>query len=139
VRKIDKIILHCTDSTLIDQNAAMIRDWHINGNGWSDIGYHYFITFHGLIEVGRPLDIVGAHCPEQGINHTSIGICLAGKYLNDFTEPQFTSLYLLLSLLRRLSQVSVNSTLHGHKEFNPDKSCPVFNTNSFKIYWASAA
>jgi hypothetical protein len=27
----------------MDIGAETIRDWHVNDNGWDDIGYHYVI------------------------------------------------------------------------------------------------
>ncbi len=44
MRYINKIIIHCS-ATPEGRNFTVdeIRDWHVNGNGWSDIGYHYVI------------------------------------------------------------------------------------------------
>tara|TARA_R110001632_G_scaffold174521_1_gene294103 strand:+ start:521 stop:721 length:201 start_codon:yes stop_codon:yes gene_type:complete len=54
MRKIDKIIVHCSATPQFkDFDVEDIRDWHVNGNGWSDIGYHYIIKLDGEIQVGR--------------------------------------------------------------------------------------
>ena len=30
-----------------------IRVWHVNGNGWSDVGYHFVIKLDGTIQKGN--------------------------------------------------------------------------------------
>lgn len=37
-----------------------IRDWHANGNGRSDVGYHYFLKKHSEWQGGRPLERTSA-------------------------------------------------------------------------------
>jgi N-acetylmuramoyl-L-alanine amidase len=123
MRKITRIILHCSASDLPLQNAAMIDSWH-KARGFSKIGYHYFIKFDGTIETGRNLNEVGAHC--EGHNKDSIGICLAG--LKNFNQRQFD---VLAKLLKQLKKTYPLATIHGHREFNPNKTCPVFDYSVF--------
>jgi N-acetyl-anhydromuramyl-L-alanine amidase AmpD len=85
------------------------------------MGYHFFINFSGYIERGRPIHKIGAHC--YGYNKTSIGICLAGLKLSDFTQKQFNAAQLLLT---HLTQIYPAATIHPHNKFNPNKTCPVF-------------
>lgn len=126
MRRIDKIIIHCSDSNLPNHdNIETIRQWH-KGRGFSDVGYHFFIRSDGTIEKGRDLDIKGAHC--QGKNNHSIGICLHGKYKEDFKGDQFIS---LTRLLKSLVTIFPNVTTHGHNEFSR-KQCPVFDVTPYK-------
>ena len=77
MRKIDKIIIHCSATPKHkDFSAETIRDWHVKGNGWDDIGYHYVVRLDGSLEYGRPVQVPGAHC--RGENKSSIGICDIG-------------------------------------------------------------
>ena len=77
MRKIDKIIIHCSATPKHkDFSAETIRDWHVKGNGWDDIGYHYVVRLDGSLEYGRPVQVPGAHC--RGENKSSIGICYIG-------------------------------------------------------------
>ncbi len=58
-----------------------IRHYHIEHNGWRDIGYHYGIEEVGdtlRLRIGRPLNLQGAH--EPAYNRTHIGICLVGNF-----------------------------------------------------------
>jgi len=73
MRNIDKIIIHCSATPIgVDFSAETIRDWHVKGNKWDDIGYHYIVRLNGSLEYGRPVGISGAHC--KGHNKHSIGI-----------------------------------------------------------------
>ena len=58
MRNINRIILHCSATPEGRYTSANeIRKWHVNGNGWSDIGYHYVIRIDGTIEKGRPISL----------------------------------------------------------------------------------
>ncbi len=123
MRKINKIIIHCS-ATKTEQNinAAIIRSWH-KAKGWSDIGYHFIIKRDGTIEIGRPLERAGAHV--KGFNSDSIGICLVGgldtdgKPKNNFTDKQFNSLHLLVDGMK--FKFNINE-IKGHRDYSPDKN-----------------
>ena len=93
MRKINEIIIHCSDTQEgCDVTAADIRRWHTTpkekgGRGWRDIGYHYVIRLDGTIEVGRTIERVGAHCiGRNGEDHNShsIGICyIGGRHMKE--------------------------------------------------------
>ncbi len=127
MRKIDKIIIHCSATREgQDVTAADIRRWHVEGNHWSDIGYHYVIRLDGTIELGRPIAQVGAHT--SGQNQNSIGICYVGglremKAADTRTEEQKAA---MLDLLRVLHRMFPEATIHGHREFAA-KACPCFD------------
>ena len=140
MRKINEIILHCSATpATMDVGAKEIRDWHVNGNGWRDIGYHWVIRRDGTVERGRDEEMVGAHC----LNHNahSIGVCLIGGTTknvkipeDNFTEAQFASLAkLIMELKRRYPGASI----HGHSEY-ADKACPVFSVAGFLREWGLA-
>ena len=129
MRKIDKIIIHCS-ATRSDQDidAAEIRRWHkAPPRNWKDIGYHYVIKRDGEIEDGRPIGQVGAHC--YGHNETSIGICVVGgvddknKPQDNFTDQQWRSLRNLIKICRADYK---KATIHGHNEY-ANKACPSFD------------
>jgi N-acetylmuramoyl-L-alanine amidase len=123
VRKVNKIILHCSASDDTKQTAAMIESWH-KARGFKKIGYHFFIRMDGTIEKGRDLEEIGAHV--EGHNADSIGICLAG--LTKFSDKQFDN---LSKLLKELKPKYPAATIHGHREF-ANKACPVYDYTRFK-------
>lgn len=131
MRQITEIVVHCSDSDF--GCASMIRNWHVRGNGWSDIGYHFVIpngyiqkdfyvpSCDGALEVGRPIEVAGAHA--RAVNRTSIGICLIGT--KEFTTKQFDTLYYLLNHLIMCYNIKP-SDIYGHYEVpdNGGKTCP---------------
>ena len=50
MRQIKEIIVHCS-ATREGQDISVdtIRKWHVEGRGWSDIGYHFYIDINGEI------------------------------------------------------------------------------------------
>ncbi len=154
-RKIDSIIIHCSDSEW--GTAREIKKWHTDpapqGRGWSDIGYHFVIqngkptphqvllSLDGAIENGRYIDEdnvvgpdeMGIHC--LGYNDHSIGICLIGK--TTFTIPQFDALKRLLQDLCKEHGIQVENIL-GHCETASGKAqgktCPNFDVSAFRTW-----
>lgn len=129
MRKINKIILHCT-ATPEGRHTTIedVRRWHVDGRGWSDIGYHYLVYLDGSVVKGRPVKRSGAHV--KGLNKNSIGIAYVGgidrinfKPLDTRTEKQKSSLY---ELIMNLMKDYPDATLHGHNEFAA-KACPSFD------------
>ena len=127
MRDLQKIIVHCSASDLaLHDDPAVIKDWHVNGNGWKDIGYHYVITKDGSVHQGRPLKEVGAHC--EGENLFSVGICLTGEH--EFSPDQFFSLAWLINHLLE-SNPSIKE-VKPHTHYNKNKTCPNFDLRIFE-------
>lgn len=131
-RKIEKLIIHCSatrEGQHIDVDT--IRDWHVNGRGWSDIGYHYVIYLDGSVHHGRPIERSGAHT--KGYNSTSIGICYIGGVEKDGKTPKDTRTpeqkAALDGLLFDLTDQFPGATIHGHNEF-ANKACPSFDVQA---------
>ena len=128
MRKIDKIIIHCSATPEgKDFTVQQIRQWHVQGNGWRDIGYHFVIYPDGSIHKGRPIEQVGAHT--TGHNAHSIGICYIGGMTADNKTPKDTRTeaqrLALIKLVRELKASYPSATVHGHNEF-ANKACPSF-------------
>ena len=130
MRKIDKIIIHCSATKEgVDFHVKDIDRWH-KQKGYKCVGYHYVITLDGAIEKGRNEDEIGAHC--KGYNANSIGICYIGgldkegNAKDTRTVQQRAALYLLLN---QLKEKYPNATIHGHNEF-ANKACPSFDVQA---------
>lgn len=137
------IIVHCSaTSPKLDIGVEDIRKWHVEGNKWADIGYHFVICRHGEIQVGRPLEYRGAHA--AGHNHYSIGVCLVGGISagdldrdglfndpeNNFTEQQMESLEILCRELQ--VQFPAIDSIVGHRDLpHVYKACPCFEVSEF--------
>lgn len=101
-----------------------IKDYHVNVNGWQDIGYHFGVELLGSqvkVMAGRPLTMQGAHC--KGLNSTHIGVCVVGNY--DLIEPSTQHIDTLFNLCSGLMQIYNISPyeITYHSDFAP-KSCP---------------
>ena len=133
MRKIEKIIIHCSATPEgKDYTVDQIRDWHVRGNGWSDIGYHFVIDRYGVVHKGRPVEKIGAHT--KGQNARSIGICLIGGMDAENKRPKDTRTpaqrVALVNLVKELKATyGMNVTVHGHNEFAA-KACPSFNVQT---------
>lgn len=145
MRRIDEIIIHCSDSPEgRNDKAEDIRKWH-KQRGFNDIGYHYVIDLDGTVEQGRPIEQAGAHC--TGHNAHSIGICyIGGAYWRDGVNakgkpikgkdgkavliPKDTRTILqrmaMKELVAQLREQFPHATVHGHREF-ANKACPCFD------------
>lgn len=133
MRPIRKIIVHCSDSEFGD--AKEIDRWHRERvPPFECIGYHlvilngvrkahgeYSTEDDGLIEQGRPVSMVGAHC--EGHNSDSIGICCVGK--KDFTKTQKIKLTATIKALMKEYGLCP-ADVFGHCEMDTahGKTCP---------------
>lgn len=62
-------------ANLVELEKSIVRgfqNFHMDGHGWSDIGYHYIIFATGNVYCGRDYNRTGAHA--YNANHT-LGIC----------------------------------------------------------------
>ncbi len=140
MRKIDKIVLHCSASSFGDVDT--ITSWHIE-RGFETIGYHYVILNgyrknkkyleedNGVLEIGRDIEVIGAHA--RGDNATSIGICLIGN--KEFTDEQFAELKRLLNELMKRYDIPLSNVI-GHygtaSGISGGKTCPNFNVENLR-------
>lgn len=150
-RRIDLLVLHCTD-TRPDQDFTIekLRACHrARGFGqWP--GYHLYVRRDGTLYYCRPVSVRGCHV--KGHNEHSIGLCYEGghrgdrpwqrpgrcptshpaarlphhlrpesPYEDNRTAEQLITLYLTVMLLR---QCYPAVRVVGHHELNPHKACP---------------
>lgn len=99
--------------------AQQVDSWH-KGNGWSGIGYHFFIRKDGTIYRGRPEWAVGAHV--SGKNSDSIGVCVEGNYEEEKTMPQAQK-DAVKEVLRYLKGKYPKAELKGHRDVGAT-GCP---------------
>lgn len=135
MREITEAIIHCTatradwwKTRTTNQKVEEIRRWHVEDNGWSDIGYHFLIDRNGKVATGRPIERDGAHV--RGRNKGTIGICLFGghgssetdAFADNFTPEQDKALRKLLGDLQKKYGFT---RISGHNEWAA-KACPGF-------------
>ena len=136
-KKTEMIVVHCAATKpSMDIGYKEIRKWHVEDNGWDDVGYHYIIKRDGTVEVARAEAFQGAHAP--AVNSKSIAICLVGGMAedgdaeNNFTLEQFLS---LKDLIKKIKMTNPNIVeVVGHCDVQENKpNCPGFNLKEWLI------
>lgn len=107
-------------------------DAYHKSKGWGGIGYHYFIETSGEVKQGRKENEIGAHCKDDKMNYKSIGICLAGNFMEHLWTPeQLKSLEELLFKLEKKYNIDRIHNVLGHQEVDgASTDCP-----GYLIYW----
>ena len=124
-------------------SAPAIRKYHMQTKGWLDVGYHFFVELCGAeyeALVGRPLDMKGAHCPQDSMNDKACGICLVGNF--DKAPPPHQQMVvlrdrLLIPLSRELGFPLTVETVTFHRDHARDgRSCPgkMFTKDFLAVY-----
>lgn len=147
IRKSTKyIVVHVTATPpKADIGVKEVRVMHL-ARGFNDIGYHFVIRRDGRVEVGRAVDMVGAHVKDY--NSISVGVSMVGgvdakgKPEHNATPAQ---LKMLEHTLRNLTAKYPQAGVCGHRDLSPDKdgdgiiepfehikACPCFDV----IPWA---
>lgn len=126
-RFVQSVFLHCSASdNPSHDDIKVIREWHVMGNKWKDVGYHFFIKKDGTVQKGRSLEEIPA--AQLHFNVGSIAICVGG--LKNFSKEQMKSLKELCTAIRdayKISNPSRQIRFRGHREVDPGRECPVFD------------
>ena len=129
----DYIVIHCAATKAsMDIGLTEIRKWHVQDNGWRDVGYHYIIRRNGEVELGRSIRDTGAHA--AGYNHKSVSVGMGGGMAEDnsaeanFTPQQWTA---LLDLIKQLKTNYPEANVIGHNEIS-EKECTSFDVQKWK-------
>lgn len=139
-RNISLIVVHCTASRCTSDLTPSALDAMHKRQGFTECGYHYYITKDGQIHYMRDVTKIGAHA--KGHNSESIGIAYEGglnassKATDTRTTAQKQSLEILL---RFLLLTYPGAKVCGHRDLSPDlnhngiiepceyiKECPCF-------------
>jgi len=119
------VVYHHTASG--DVPISRHHEFHLS-RGWVMVGYHFHIRQDGTIEVGRPLNVQGAHV--VGKNASKIGVAFAGNMQNHPpTEEQYESAAELHHWLETEEGMGYgNLTITGHNDW-ASTACPGRLTN----------
>ena len=107
------------------QSASIVRAielYHVQGNGWNDIGYNFLVDKYGQIFEGRyggiTRPVVGAH--SMGFNVGSVGISMIGDYGSaSITPAARAALASLISWRLDLAHVDPASSVARVSSGNP--------------------
>lgn len=112
----DYIVLHHRAG---NGDVESIHKQHL-GQGYSGIGYHYYIRKDGSIYTGRPIQKEGAHC--LNYNSVSVGVCFEGNYEIETVMPEAQKKS-GIELVRHLKGIYPNVQIKGHRDLYAT-ACP---------------
>ena len=136
LKEVKYLVVHCT-ATPLSQRVSVedIDRWH-KAQGWSGIGYHWYVDRDGHIFPGRSEREAGAHV--IGYNHCSIGICYEGgldEQGNSADTRTPSQKAALLFIIKDLKQSYPNAVILGHRDFpGVHKDCPCFDAKTEYSY-----
>ncbi|CAF4128177.1 unnamed protein product [Rotaria socialis] len=121
------VIHHTTGGTCTAKSACIVKmkgfqNYHMDSNGWDDIGYSFLVGEDGNIYEGRGWTYVGAHT--YGYNSQSIGISVIGDYMSQ--KPNAAAINSVKALIEcgiSRGYISRAYTLRGHRDLD-STSCP---------------
>lgn len=134
MRKIDKIVVHCTASSPTAKARDIVawqrRPREKGGRGWRRPGYHYMIEADGRVVKTWPVDDVSNGV--AGHNRGAVHVCYIGGV--DTSRPSLPPMdtrtaaqrQSLITLLRDLRRRFPQAEIMGHRDLAP-KACPSFN------------
>jgi hypothetical protein len=107
------------------QSASIVRAielYHVQGNGWNDIGYNFLVDKYGQIFEGRyggmTRPVIGAH--SEGFNTGSVGVAVIGDYSSTSITPAArAALVSLLAWRLDLDHVDPSSSVVRVSAGNP--------------------
>lgn len=113
-----------------------IRKYHIEHNGWKDIGYHAgceLIGDHYEVLQGRPWTMDGAHT--IGMNDKALGFCFVGDF-NEMPPPyeQIDAGAVMIREWLRLYNLAPKD-IHPHRRFS-STDCPGKDFDWGYLMWA---
>ncbi|MEI8104589.1 MAG: peptidoglycan recognition protein [Actinomycetes bacterium] len=113
------VVHHTANSNTYTQAQAAsivrgIETYHVQGNGWNDIGYNFLIDRFGTVYEGRgggiERNVIGAHA--EGFNTGTVGIALIGNFMHASPPPAMhAALVRLLSWRLDLAHIDPLSTV----------------------------
>ncbi|XP_066296595.1 peptidoglycan-recognition protein SC2-like [Branchiostoma lanceolatum] len=125
---VPKVVIHhsagatCSTQSTCSAQVRNIQSYHMDGRGYSDIGYNFLVGNDGNVYEGRGWDRRGAHA--LNVNSESIGICFMG----DFTGQKPTAAAIaaaksLISCGVSLGKIRSAYSLYGHRDVG-STACP---------------
>nr|WVH45108.1 PGRP-S3 [Archivesica marissinica] len=98
------------------------QNYHMDGHGWSDIGYSFVVGEDGNIYEARGWDSVGAHT--RGYNTVGLAICVIGDFTHSL--PNAAALKAVKDMIKcgdTNGKLHSTYTLLGHRDVG-QTACP---------------
>lgn len=118
----------CTTISDCMEQVRIIQNYHMDSNGWSDIGYNFLIAGDdGLIYEGRGWTKLGAHV--KSYNTVSIGIAFVGLFEDKLpSNASLSAAQKLIGIGVERKYIKENYKLFGMRQLSK------FNSPGQKLY-----
>lgn len=131
----------CTTQAACDTQMRNIQNFHMNSNGWADIGYNFCIGDPGQVYEGRGYGRHGAHA--VGFNARALGHCFFGDHSSVLpTAIALSNTQAFIDCSRARGELTANHWVSTHRNdrqsntacpgqalFNQVAGWPRFNSN----------
>ena len=129
MRNITSIVHHCTATKEgVDIGFKEIDEWH-RKKGWGVVyngnkihcGYHFIVRIDGSVEIGRPIELPGAHV--KGHNKNSVGVTYVGgldKNMNPKDTRTLKQKEALKCINENLIDILGSLDISGHRDHSED-------------------
>ncbi|KAK7114625.1 hypothetical protein V1264_000658 [Littorina saxatilis] len=112
----------CTTKSSCIGKVKSYQDYHLDGHGWSDIGYNFVVGEDGNAYMARGWTEIGAHT--YGYNSVGIAICVIGDFNNRLpNDAALNTIKQLISCGLAGGYISSSYTLKGHRDVG-STDCP---------------
>lgn len=136
-KPIKYLVIHCTATPEGRKVSRQdIEKWHLEGRGWSRLGYSDMIHLNGEVENLTPYDgdnLIQSHemtWGAKGVNQVSRHVVYVGGMNKEFTKPKDTrtaeQLLALRNYVLMMLQIHPGMKVAGHNQFAA-KACPSFD------------
>lgn len=113
-----------TNDTISPQaRLRQIQNYHMDVQGWCDIGYNYLVSRDGRIWRGRGVGVLGSHVADN--NSGNVGVSFMGTHTSTpATATQLCNAAKLLSVMKSDHGLPLTrSAIKGHRQYGSTE-CP---------------
>jgi N-acetylmuramoyl-L-alanine amidase len=131
VNVIKQFVVHHSASNPDTTSVRDIRKWHVEENGWDDVGYHRIITGVGMIEIGR--DLTYDPAAQLGHNDGTFAVCVVGDNTKDEWRWRREQVHALLKLWVSMRVLYPSLEPFGHRDLVKGTECPGVDIRSMLL------
>lgn len=111
------------DSISAEARLRQIQNYHMDVQGWCDIGYNYLVSRDGRVWRGRGVGVLGSHVGDN--NSGNVGVSFMGTHTStSATATQLCNAAKLLAVMKSDHGLALNRTaIKGHRQYGGTE-CP---------------
>jgi N-acetylmuramoyl-L-alanine amidase len=113
----------CNSLSSCSAQMRGIQNYHMDSNGWNDIGYSFLMGGDGNLYEGRGYNVQGSHT--SGYNSVGYGVCFIGDFTSLYPTDGAMQAYVrvVYDCLIPRGKIGGNYKLYGHRQTSAT-ACP---------------